>query len=287
MLSGSGLIPMSQQVPDKCFDVGIAEQHAVTFSAGMSTQGAIPFCNIYSTFMQRAYDQVVHDVAIQDLKVIFTLDRGGLVGADGATHHGCYDIAYMRCLPNLIVSAPMNEHDLRNLMLTAKQDDQTHPFVIRYPRGEGVLVDWRNEPQVIPIGKGRKLRDGEGVAILSYGHPGNFAEVAIQTLAAEGIQPAHYNLLFVKPLDDALLHELFGSFTRVVTVEDGSLPGGFGSAVMEWMVEHGYAAQITRLGIPDRVVHQGTPEELHAECGYDAAAIAHAVRAMVGVKAKV
>jgi 1-deoxy-D-xylulose-5-phosphate synthase len=280
MLSGSGLIAMSEQLPDQCFDVGIAEQHAVTFSAGLATQGMIPFCNIYSTFMQRAYDQVVHDVAIQDLKVIFCLDRGGVVGADGATHHGCYDTAYMRCLPNLIVAAPMNEADLRNLMFTAAAEDQQHPFVIRYPRGEGVMVDWRTPMHEIEIGKGRRIREGEGVAILSYGHPGNFAEAAILALNNEGIHPAHYNLLFVKPLDDELLHELFSNYDRVITVEDGSVMGGFGSAVLEWMVDHNYHAQVRRLGIPDRVVHQGTPEELHAECGYDAAAIAETVRQM-------
>jgi 1-deoxy-D-xylulose-5-phosphate synthase len=291
MLSGSGMIKYQQTFPDRCFDVAIAEQHAATFSAGLATQGMIPFCNIYSTFMQRAFDQVVHDIAIQDLKVVLCMDRGGLVGADGGTHHGAYDIAYMRCLPNLIVSAPMNEQDLRNLMYTAWHDDQTHPFTIRYPRGEGTMPQWRTPLTQLEIGKGRVLREAEpsnpasSIAILSFGHPGNFAEEACNALALEGLAPAHYNLLFVKPLDGELLHQLFAQHRTVITVEDGCLPGGFGSAIAEWMADHGYGARIIRLGVPDRVVHHGTQAQLWAECGYDAAAIAQTVRQTVGVEA--
>jgi len=282
MLSGSGLLKMHAQMPDRCFDVGIAEQHAVTFSAGLAVQGQVPFCNIYSTFMQRAYDQVIHDVCIQNLKVNFCLDRGGVVGADGATHHGCYDLAYMRCVPNMIVAAPMNERELRNLMYTASLDDIQAPFTIRYPRGNGVMIDWRTPMERLEVGKGFRVSDGEEVAILSIGHPGNWAQDAIKQLAAYGLQPAHYNMLFVKPLDGELLHEVFTRFRKVITVEDGTVMGGFGSAVIEWMVDHDYSAKVTRLGIPDRVVHQGTPEELHAECGYDTAAIVRTVRQLVG-----
>ena len=282
MLYGSGMIPFQKAFPERCYDVAIAEQHAVTFSAGLATQGSIPFCAIYSTFMQRAYDQVIHDVAIQDLKVIFCLDRAGLVGADGATHHGAYDIAYMRAIPNLIVSAPMDEPELRNLMAAAAADAQTHPFVIRYPRGQGVTIDWKTPQEATPIGKGRKISDGQGLAILSYGHPGNFAQAAIQELAAQGLRPAHYDLRFVKPLDDALLHEVFSSYEKVLTVEDGCLNGGAGSAVLEWMADHGYRAQVKRLGIPDEVVHQGTQKELWRQCGYDQQAIVAACREMLG-----
>jgi 1-deoxy-D-xylulose-5-phosphate synthase len=231
--------------------------------------------------MQRAYDQVVHDVAIQDLPVIFCLDRAGLVGEDGATHHGAYDIAYMRCIPNMIVSAPMNESELRNLMYTAQLDSTTHPFVIRYPRGEGVMPEWKTAMKAIKPGTGRKLKDGEEVAILSLGHPGNFAAAAIRELRAEELNPAHYDMRFASPLDEALLHEVFSKFSKIITVEDGTVKGGFGSAVLEFMAIHQYDARVTILGIPDRVVEQGTPKELQKECGYDAAAIADAVREMM------
>lgn len=282
MPSGSSLKFMMDKMPDRAFDVGICEQHAVTLSAGMATQGMKVFCNIYSSFMQRAYDQVVHDVAIQDLPVIFCLDRAGLVGEDGPTHHGAYDIAYMRCIPNMVVSAPMNESELRNLMYTAQLPTTTHPFVIRYPRGEGVLSEWRTPFAEIPIGKGRKLKDGKEIAILSFGHPGNFATAAIRELRTAGIDPAHYDLRFAKPLDEALLHEVFSKYNKIITVEDGTVVGGFGSAVLEFMAAHHYTAEVKVLGIPDRIVEHGTPKELHRESGFDAAAIAAAVRELAG-----
>jgi 1-deoxy-D-xylulose-5-phosphate synthase len=278
MPSGSSLKFMMDKMPNRAFDVGICEQHAVTLSAGMATQGMKVFCNIYSSFMQRAYDQVVHDVAIQDLPVIFCLDRAGLVGEDGPTHHGAYDIPYMRCIPNMIVSAPMNESELRNLMYTAQLPSTEHPFVIRYPRGEGVMSEWRTPFTQIEIGKGRKLKDGKEIAILTLGHPGNFAAAAIRELRTAGIDPAHYDMRFAKPLDEALLHEVFSKYNKVITVEDGTIKGGFGSAVLEFMAEHNYNAQVKILGIPDRIVEHGTPKELHREAGYDAAAIAAAVR---------
>ncbi|WP_152268979.1 1-deoxy-D-xylulose-5-phosphate synthase [Agriterribacter humi] len=281
MPSGSSLKFMMDKMPDRAFDVGICEQHAVTLSAGMATQGMKVFCNIYSSFMQRAYDQVVHDVAIQDLPVVFCLDRAGLVGEDGATHHGAYDIAYMRCIPNMIVSAPMNESELRNLMYTAQLDTTVHPFVIRYPRGEGVMPVWKTEMKEIKPGTGRKLKDGERIAILSFGHPGNFAAAAIRELRTEELNPAHYDMRFAKPLDENLLHEVFAKFDKVITVEDGTVQGGFGSAVLEFMAMHHYGAEVKILGMPDHVIEQGTPKELQKECGYDAPAIAAAVREMM------
>lgn len=287
MPSGSSLKYMMEKMPHRAFDVGICEQHAVTVSAGMATQGLKVYCNIYSSFMQRAYDQVVHDVAIQKLPVIFCLDRAGLVGDDGPTHHGAYDISFMRCIPNMIVSAPMNESELRNLMYTAQLDTMDAPIVIRYPRGEGVMPEWKTEMKEIKIGTGRKLKDGEEIALLSLGHPGNFAAAAIRELKNDGLNPAHYDMRFVKPLDEALLHEVFSRFTKIVTVEDGTIVGGFGSAVAEFMLTHHYQAEIKMLGIPDRIVEHGTPKELHRECGYDAQAIAEAVREMMKDKIKV
>lgn len=281
MPSGSSLKFMMEKMPDRAIDVGICEQHAVTLSAGLATQGMRVFCNIYSSFMQRAYDQVVHDVAIQHLPVIFCLDRAGLVGEDGPTHHGAYDIAYMRCIPNMIVSAPMNEEELRNLMYTAQLPTMQQPFVIRYPRGQGVMPEWRQPFREIRIGTGRKLRDGEDIAILSFGHPGNFVTEACKELLADGLQPAHYDMRFVKPLDTALLHEVFKRFSKVITVEDAAIQGGFGSAVLEFMAANGYQADVKVLGIPDHVIEHGKPEELHHECGYDAAAIATSVREML------
>src|SRR5882672_10220139 len=287
MPSGSSLKYMMEKMPDRAFDVGICEQHAVTVSAGMATQGMRVFCNIYSSFMQRAYDQVIHDVAIQQLPVVFCLDRAGLVGEDGPTHHGAYDIPYMRCIPNMVVSAPMNESELRNLLYTAQLDSNQHPFVIRYPRGEGVMPQWQTPLQEIPIGKGRKIKDGEGIAVLTFGHPGNFATVAIRELKMDGLNPAHYDLRFVKPLDEELLHEVFAKFDRILTVEDGTVVGGFGSAILEFQAAHGYNADIRILGIPDRIVEHGTPKELQHECGYDAPGIAAAVRDMMKDKVKV
>lgn len=269
MPSGSSMNIMMKEFPDRAFDVGIAEQHAVTFSAGMATQGLIPFCNIYSTFMQRAYDQVIHDVCIQNLPVNFCLDRAGFAGADGPTHHGAFDLAYFRCLPNMIVSAPMNEQELRNLMYTASLPRKEKAFSIRYPRGQGVMPDWRKPFEEIEIGTGRRLREGHELAILTIGHIGNYAAEVCEELEAQGIYLGHYDMRFVKPLDEKLLHEVFGRYTKVVTVEDGCLQGGFGSAILEFMADHNYHAQVVRLGIPDRVVEHGEQIELHAECGFD------------------
>jgi 1-deoxy-D-xylulose-5-phosphate synthase len=272
MPSGCSLNIMMQAMPKRAFDVGIAEQHAVTFSAGLATQGLVPFCNIYSSFMQRAFDQVLHDVAIQNLNVVFCLDRGGLVGADGATHHGAYDLAYMRMIPNMVVAAPMNEEELRNLMYTAQLPNQG-PFSIRYPRGNGVMTEWKTPFKAIKIGEGRKVTAGEDIAILTIGHPGNFAQKAIEALKGSGVSIAHYDMRFVKPLDTLLLHEIFSKFSKVLTVEDGCLMGGFGSAVLEFMVDQKYQAEVIRLGIPDEYIHHGTQEELWADCGFDAQSI--------------
>ncbi len=287
MPSGSSMKFMMEEMPDRAIDVGICEQHAVTVSAGMATQGLKVFCNIYSSFMQRAYDQVVHDVAIQKLPVVFCLDRAGLVGDDGPTHHGVYDIAYMRCIPNMIVSAPMNEAELRNLMYTAQLKSTDLPFVIRYPRGEGMMADWQTEMKEIEIGKGRKIRDGEEIAILSFGHPGNFAAAAIRTLKNDGIHPGHYDLRFAKPLDENILHEVFSKYSKIITVEDGTVVGGIGSAVLEFMSAHQYKADVKILGIPDRIVEHGSQKELHKECHYDADAIAETARAMMNVQVKI
>jgi 1-deoxy-D-xylulose-5-phosphate synthase len=282
MPTGSSLNIMMEKMPDRAFDVGIAEQHAVTFSAGLATQGLVPFCNIYSSFMQRAYDQVIHDVALQKLQVIFCLDRAGLAGADGPTHHGAYDLAYMRCIPNMIVSAPMNEEELRNLMFTA-QEKNHGPFVIRYPRGQGVMPDWKKPFKSLPIGKGRMVKDGEDIAILSIGHIGNMALAAANTLQNEDISVAHFDMRFVKPLDEKLLHQVFQRFDKVITVEDGCLQGGFGSAVLEFMADNNYNAKLKRLGIPDKIIEHGEQSELYRECAYDQKAIELAVKEMVSV----
>ncbi len=284
MPSGCSLNLMMKAMPDRAFDVGIAEQHAVTFSAGLATQGMVPFCNIYSSFMQRAYDQVIHDVAIQKLNVVFCLDRAGIAGADGPTHHGAYDLAYMRSIPNMVVSAPMNEEELRNLMYTAQLDNMG-PFAIRYPRGNGVMVDWQRPMKALPVGKGRMICDGEDVAILTIGTIGNEAVKAVAELNAEGYFPAHYDLRFVKPLDEALLHDVFKKFTKIITVEDGCLEGGMGSAVLEFMADNGYMATVKRLGMPDAVIEHGEQPELWAECGYDAKSIATQVR-LLGLASK-
>jgi 1-deoxy-D-xylulose-5-phosphate synthase len=272
---------MMDAMPHRAIDVGICEQHAVTLSAGMATQGLKVFCNIYSSFMQRAYDQVVHDVAIQNLPVVFCLDRAGLVGDDGPTHHGVYDIAYMRCIPNMIVSSPMNESELRDLMYTSQLESTKNPFVIRYPRGEGMMPEWRTEMKEIEIGKGRKLKDGKDLAILSFGHPGNFAAAAIRNLKSDGIEPAHYDMRFAKPLDEEILHEVFSRYSKIITIEDGTIIGGIGSAILEFMSQHGYNAAIKMLGIPDRIVEHGSQKELHRECHYDADAIAETAREMM------
>lgn len=287
MPSGSSLKFMMEKMPNRAFDVGICEQHAATLSAGLATQGMKVFCNIYSSFTQRAYDQVVHDIAIQKLPVVLCLDRAGLVGEDGPTHHGCYDIPFFRCIPNMVISSPMNEQELRNLMYTSQLDSVKYPFVIRYPRGEGVMPEWRTKMEEIQIGKGRKLKDGRDIAILSLGHPGNFAQAAIRELRTQGLDPAHYDMRFVKPLDEVLLHEVFSKYDKVLTVEDGTVVGGFGSAILEFMAQHNYKAEVRILGIPDRLVEHGTLKELHRECEYDAQGIADAVREMLKEKVTV
>lgn len=281
MPSGSSLNIMMKEMPERAFDVGIAEQHAVTFSAGLATQGLLPFCNIYSSFMQRAYDQVVHDVCIQDLAVNFCLDRAGFAGADGATHHGAYDIAYFRCLPNMIVSAPMNESELRNLMYTAQLPRKGKAFSIRYPRGQGVLPQWRTPFEEIKIGTGRKISDGEELAILTIGHIGNYAVEACEHLEKQGVSVAHYDMRFVKPIDEAMLHEVLSKFKKIITVEDGGIQGGFGSAVLEFMADHNYSANVKRLGIPDAVIEHGEQLELHRDCLFDTTGIEKAVIEML------
>ncbi len=281
MPSGSSLKYMMEKMPNRAFDVGICEQHAATLSAGLATQGMRVFCNIYSSFMQRAYDQVVHDIAIQKLPVTLCLDRAGLVGDDGPTHHGCYDIPYFRCIPNMIISAPMNEQELRNLMYTSQLETTQYPFVIRYPRGEGVLPEWKTPFEEIKIGTGRKLKNGKDVAILSLGHTGNFVQAALRELKTVGLDPAHYDMRFVKPIDEVLLHEVLNEYDKIITIEDGTIVGGFGSAVLEFMAANNFTAQVKMLGIPDRLVEHGTPKELHRECGYDTEAVVEAVQQML------
>ncbi len=281
MPSGSSMKIMMDKMPERAIDVGICEQHAVTVSAGMATQGLKVYCNIYSSFMQRAFDQVVHDVAIQQLPVVFCLDRAGLVGEDGPTHHGAYDIAYMRCIPNMVVSAPMNEAELRNLMYTAQLPKTDFPMVIRYPRGEGVMAEWRKPLEEVEIGKGRELKKGEDIAVLSFGHPGNFAAAAIREVKAYGINAGHYDMRFAKPLDEELLHRIAKQYSRIITVEDGTVMGGFGSAVLEFMARHQYSPIVKLLGIPDRIIEHGTVKELLRETHYDSAAIADALKEMM------
>ena len=286
MPSGCSLNIMMKAMPDRAFDVGIAEQHAVTFSAGLATQGLVPFCNIYSSFMQRAYDQVIHDVALQNLHVVFCLDRGGFAGADGATHHGAYDLAFFRCIPNMIVSAPMNEEELRNLMYTAQLEETNAPFSIRYPRGNGVMTEWKKPFQKTTIGKGQRIQNGDDIAILTIGHIGNYAINACKTLESKGIKAAHYDMRFVKPIDEELLHEVFKKHSKVITVEDGCIMGGMGSAVLEFMADHNYSAQVKRLGIPDKYIEHGEQLELQKECGFDTDSIVKIAAEMVGVQSK-
>ena len=280
MPSGCSLNIMMKAMPDRAFDVGIAEQHAVTFSAGMAAQGLTPFCNIYSSFMQRAYDQVIHDVALQNLPVVFCLDRGGLVGADGSTHHGAYDLAYFRCIPNMIVSAPMNEEELRNLMYTA-QAENNGPFSIRYPRGTGTTADWKTPFKKVKIGTGNRIKNGDDVAILTIGDIGNKAVAACAELEKEGIHVAHYDMRFVIPIDEILLHEVFGKFKKVITVENGCVQGGMGSAVLEFMADNNYFAEVKRLGIPDKFIDHGTQNELYDECLFDEKAIVANVKLLL------
>jgi 1-deoxy-D-xylulose-5-phosphate synthase len=286
MPSGCSLNIMMKAMPDRAFDVGIAEQHAVTFSAGLATQGLLPFCNIYSSFMQRAFDQVVHDVALQNLNVVFCLDRGGLAGADGPTHHGAYDLAYFRCIPNMTISAPMNEEELRSLMYTAQLENKG-AFVIRYPRGNGVMTEWKTPMKEIPVGTGRKLKDGADIAILTIGHIGNIAATAVSKLKEKGIDAAHYDMRFAKPIDELLLHEVFAKFTKVITIEDGCIIGGMGSAVVEFMAENAYAAQVKRLGIPDHFIEHGEQIQLYDECGFGEEGILKTAIEMVGIKSDI
>jgi len=280
MPTGSSLKIMMDEMPDRTYDVGIAEQHAVTFSAGLAASGMTPFCNIYSSFMQRAYDQVIHDVAIQNLPVVFLLDRAGLVGSDGATHHGAYDLAYFRCVPNMTISSPLNEIEMRNLMYTAQLDPKG-PFVIRYPRGKGLEADWKQTFSEIEIGKGQQLKEGNDMAILSFGPIGHEATRAIEILEKEHISVAHYDMRFLKPLDNMLLKSVFSKFDKIITLEDASIIGGLGSAVIEYMNDNSYKAKVIRLGIPDRFVDHGSQEELYRECAFDAEGIVTAARNLV------
>ncbi len=283
MPTGCSLCIMMKEMPERTFDVGIAEQHAVTFSAGLATQGLIPYCNIYSSFIQRAYDQVIHDVALQNLHVVFCIDRGGLVGSDGATHHGFFDIAFMRTIPNMIVTAPMDAVELRNMMYTAQLDSINRPFSIRYPRGSGMINEWQQPFSEIPVGRARLIREGKDIAVLSIGHPGNDVKAVTEKLAEESISVTHWDMRFAAPLDSEALHSVFRKFRKIITVEDGILKGGFGSAVIEFMCDNNYTAEVRRLGIPDYFVEQGTQEELYSECGYDAAGIERTIREMVAV----
>lgn len=283
MPSGCSLKIMMCALPERTYDVGIAEQHAVTFSAGLAIQGMLPFCNIYSSFMQRAYDQMIHDVALQNLNVIFCLDRGGLVGDDGATHHGVFDLAYMRSVPNMIVSAPMDELDLRNMLYTAQLRPHG-PFSIRYPRGRGIHTDWKKPFREIAIGKARILREGTDLAILSIGSAGNNVSEAIAKLDTQNISAAHFDMRFVKPIDEEILHQVFSTFKAVLTVEDGVLQGGFGSAVVEFMTDNNYSVKIKRLGIPDKFIEQGSSLDLFKECGFDPDSIVREVKILIGKK---
>ena len=268
MPTGSSACFMMEKFPKRSFDVGISEEHAVTFAAGLAKEGLQPFCSIYSTFLQRGFDEVIHDVAIQNLPVTFCIDRAGLVGEDGVTHHGAFDISYLRCIPNMTIAAPMDEHYLRHLMYTA-QCSNHGPFAIRYPRGNGSLVDWECPMQEIPIGKGRKICDGEELAVLSIGTIGIPARQAVLRAHEAGVNAALYDMIFVKPLDEELLHEIAKKYKRIVTIEEGCINGGFGSAILEFMADNGYSPRIKRMGIPDKFIPQGSVKELHALCGID------------------
>ncbi len=284
MPSGCSMTIMQKEIPERVYDVGIAEAHAVTFSAGLAKEGMVPFCNIYSSFMQRAYDSIIHDVALQKLPVIMCLDRAGLVGSDGATHHGMFDLAYMRCIPNIIVAAPRDEHQLRNLMFTVRNGADA-PFVIRYPRGKGFIVDWKNEMKELEIGKGEILKEGEDLAILSLGVMANPTSIAIENVENNSkFTIAHYDLKFLKPLDEELMHLVAKKHTKIITVEDGVLNGGFGSAVLEFLVDNNYNCQVLRLGIPDQFIEHGTPEQLYAKIELDAVGIQKKIKSVLDIK---
>jgi 1-deoxy-D-xylulose-5-phosphate synthase len=277
MPSGCSMTIMQKELPKRVFDVGIAEGHAVTFSAGMAKEGLIPFCNVYSSFMQRAYDNVIHDVALQELNVVLCLDRAGIVGSDGATHHGLFDLAYMRCIPHLTIAAPRNEIELRNLMFTAQQPDMG-PFVIRYPRGKGTIIDWHQPMKALEIGKGECLKQGNDLAVITIGTMATPAHLAIEQVEKEySVSLAHYDIRFLKPLDEVLLHEIGMKFKNIITIEDGVIEGGFGSAVLEFMSDHNYTVHMKRLGIPDSFIEHGTPEELYNMLGLDAKGLAKSI----------
>ena len=282
MPTGCSMNIMMKEMPARTFDVGIAEGHAVTFSGGMAKDGLLPFCNIYSAFAQRAYDNIIHDVALLNLPVVICLDRAGLVGEDGATHHGAFDIAALRPVPNLTISSPMNEHELRRLMYTAQLPDKG-PFVIRYPRGRGVLADWHCELEEVKVGTGRKLHDGKDVAVLSFGPVGNNVEEAIEMMetSTPQLSIAHYDMRFAKPLDTEILKDVAQQFDRIITIEDGAREGGFGSAVLEWLEDNGYRKNVVRLGLPDHFVEHGTVAELQHIVGIDAEGIIDAVNDII------
>ena len=280
MPSGTSMSMLQEAMPERTFDVGISEGHAVTFSGGLAKDGMHPFCAIYSSFLQRGFDHIIHDVAIQHLPVTFCIDRAGLVGEDGVTHHGAYDLAYLSCIPGLTVSAPMDEHYLRHLMYTSQLEGKG-PFAIRYPRGGGVKVDWECEMKELPVGKGRRLADGEQLAVLSIGTIGNEVQKALAMLKEKGIFVAHYDMIFLKPIDQAILEEVAAKYQHVITVEDGTVVGGLGSRVSQWMASRPQAPRITMLGIPDEFVHQGTVAQLKAQCGIDAASIFHSIESIL------
>jgi len=285
MPSGSSLWPMMKRFPERSFDVGIAEQHSVTFAAGLSAQGKKPFAALYSTFLQRAYDQVIHDVAIQKLPVVFCIDRAGLVGADGPTHHGLYDIAYLRAVPNMIVSSPLHEQDLRDMMYTASKHEDS-AWAIRYPRGKATGMDVPEGFRTLEIGKGKKIREGGNVAILSFGPIGNYVIKASEILAEEGIETGHYDMRFAKPLDTGLIDKVLYTYDHVITIEDGTKLGGFGSAIAEYVVSKPGRIPVTIMGVPDRIVEHGTQKELHDEAGIGPAAIVAKVKKLIGVEFK-
>ena len=276
MPTGCSMIFLMKEMPHRAFDVGIAEGHAVTFSAGLAKEGMMPFCNIYSSFLQRAYDQIIHDAALQNLDMALCIDRGGLVGEDGMTHHGNFDLAYLRCIPNITIASPLNEIALRNLMFTASQPGKG-VFFIRFPRGKGEMKDWQKPFELLPVGKGQKLKDGKDVAVLSIGPIGNTAAEAIEKAKEAGVDAAHYDMIYLKPLDEDLLHEVGRNFRRIVTVENGTIQGGFGTAVMEFMMGNGYSPSVVRIGVPDRFIEHGSIPQLHRLCGMDAESIAKAI----------
>lgn len=273
MPTGSSLKYLMEEVPERAFDVGIAEQHAVTFSAGLAANGLLPYCAIYSTFLQRGYDQLVHDVAIQDLKVVFCIDRGGLVGNDGATHHGTYDLAYLRCIPNMTIFSPLNEVELRNILYSVQKEEYKGAIAIRYPRGRGRMNDWQQDFEYIPLGKGVELQKGNKIAVLTIGNIGNEATVAINQLLEEGIEIGHYDIRFLKPLDQSLLKDVFDTYDSIITVENGCVKGGLGSAILEWAADNDYRKKIITLGVPDEVIEHGSQKELYKLCGIDSSSI--------------